>query len=322
MSAPRLRLPGTALDVSPICLGGNRFGATLDQDASFALLDAFVEMGGNFIDTAHVYADWIDGIERSASEKTLGRWLRARGLSDSVIIATKGGHPGLGDASSRRLDRASLRRDVEEAADNLGLDCLPIFYLHRDDPARPVADILGSLEEMRRAGLIRHYAASNWSTARLREAGEVARGNDWQGFVASQAEWSLATRNPGSAASDLVAMDPDMIDWHRQSGVAAIPYSAQARGYFEKLAEGRLDAPTAAAYDNPANRAMGDRLVQAAARHGVTPTQAMLAAMTAAPFPVVPVVGCRTQDQLATSFAGLQAGPNDDMAALIWPRTG
>lgn len=305
MTAPLLRLPGTGLDVSRICLGGNRFGAQLDRDASFEVLDIFHEAGGNFIDTAHVYADWIPEIERSASEKTIGRWLAARGLQDGVVVATKGGHPDLASPAQGRLDPRSLREDAEGSRENLGIGRLPLFYLHRDDPARPVEDILGALEELRDRGVVRHYAASNWTPARLAEATRTARRNGWQGFVANQPEWSLAQRNPGSAAADLVAMDAGMLAWHRQTGTAAIPYSAQARGYFDKLAAGRVDPATAEAYDGPRNRALSERLGGIAARLGATPTQVMLAILLRAPFPVVPVVGARTRAQILSCFESL-----------------
>jgi aryl-alcohol dehydrogenase-like predicted oxidoreductase len=305
MSVTRIRLPGTALDVSQLCLGGNRLGGELDRDASFTLLDTFVEAGGNFIDTAHVYADWLPGAERSCSEKTLGRWRRARGAA--VVIATKIGHPPLGTSGVTRLDRAALRDDVESAIDNLGGGPLDLVYLHRDDPARPVGDILGTLEEMRSHGLIRHYAASNWTAARLAEASDEAIRRGWQGFLANQAEWSLAIRNAGSAATDLHAMDDGMLAWHRTSGAAAVPYSSQARGYFDKLAANALDPVTARNYDSADNQSRGRMLLALAGRHGLTPTETMLALFKLAPFPVVPVVGCRDAAQVASSFRGISA---------------
>lgn len=300
-----IRLPGTELEVSRICLGGNRFGATLDQDASFALLDDFFDAGGNFIDTAKVYADWMPDIERSTSEKTIGRWLASRGLLDRVTVATKGGHPILDDPEHRRLDSASLREDAERSRDNLGVQAVAIFYLHRDDPNRPVTEILASLEDMRRDGLIRHYAASNWSAARLAAASRAATQHGWQGFIANQPEWSLATRNPGSAAADLIAMDRDMFAWHQEHSIVAIPYSSQARGYFDKVASGRLDEGTAEAYDDDRNRALADRLTEVATNTGATPTQIMLALMMKAPFPVIPVVGCHSKQQILSTFKSL-----------------
>jgi aryl-alcohol dehydrogenase-like predicted oxidoreductase len=298
----RITIPGTDLSVSRLCLGGNRLGGQLDQVQSFALLDSFVEQGGNFIDSAHVYANWLPHVERSCSEKTLGRWLKARGGAKGVVIATKGGSPEVDAPGVARLDAASIRKDVTEALENLGVDSIDLFYLHRDDPARPVEEMLGTVEGLRREGLVRHYACSNWSGARIEEAAEIARSHRWPGFVANQPEWSLASRNPGSAGAGLLAMNEALYTVHRRLGLPAIPYSSQAKGYFDKAATGTIDEITANAYDSPENRHRGELLAAIAARHGATPTQVMLNVMIFAPFPVIPIVGCRTPEQIASSF--------------------
>jgi aryl-alcohol dehydrogenase-like predicted oxidoreductase len=311
-------IPGTELAVSRLCLGGNKLGGEFDHDRSFALLDAFVEAGGNFVDTAHVYADWLPDVERSCSEKTIGRWLAARGMAGAIVVATKIGHPRLGSPGCSRLDRASLRQDVFEALDNLGLSRLDLVYLHRDDPTRAAEDILGALEELRQEGRIAHYAASNWTAGRLGEADGAVSRHSWQGFRANQAEWSLASRNPGSVAVDLCRMDADMIRWHRASQIAAIPYSTQARGYFDKSAAGMVDAPTAASYDNPQSRRRARKLGILAGTVGLTPTEAMLALFRLAPFLVIPVVGCRDASQVASSFHGIGADlPRSDARELL-----
>ncbi len=322
MIAPaRVSIPRTALSVSPLCLGGNRLGGQLDQGQSFALLDAFVEAGGNFIDTAHVYADWLPGVERSCSEKTIGRWLAARGIHDGIIVATKIGHPSLEEPGRSRLDRMSLRQDVVEAIECLRLDRLDLVYLHRDDPKLPAEEVLGALEELRGEGRIGHYAASNWTGERLEAASAAAQHRGWEGFRANQAEWCLASRNAGTAAPDLYATDSAMIAWHLRTGTAAIPYSAQARGYFDKLAGRALDEVTARNYDNPLNRKRGARLTEFAGRYGLTPTEAMLGLFRLLPFPVIPVVGCRDAAQIASSFRGISAafqeGDAEDLLAEL-----
>ena len=309
----RINLPKTGYSVSRICLGGNRFGGDLDQDKSFELLDAFVEIGGNFIDSAHVYANWIPGNEKSSSEKTIGRWLASR-KPQGLVIATKGGHPIDG---VKRLDLASLRTDASEACENLRVPTLDIFYVHRDDPSRPVAEILESLEILRKEGLFRHYAASNWHLERLIEAQEIAARMGIAGFVGNQCEWSLARRNPGSASSDLVAMGRDMVAFHARSGLAAIPYSAQAKGYFDKVAAGDPGVLTNA-YGNAENRQISAVLSRLSSQYGATPTEIMLAAMLRAPFPVIPVIGPRNPDQLRSSVKCLTLDLADaDVSALL-----
>lgn len=318
MTDDLVTLPGTDLRVSRLCLGGNRLGAALDRDASFALLDAFVEAGGRFVDSAHIYADWVPDVERSSSEKTLGRWLASRGGAHGVVIATKIGHQHLDAPDKRRLDPVSLRRDVEEALANLGVASLDLVYLHRDDPSRPAEEILGTMEAMQAEGLFRHYGASNWTAARLGEAETAAQRLGLAGFKANQPEWSLAGRNRGNVAGDLLGMDAAMMAFHRRTGLAAVPYSAQAKGYFDKAEAGRLDEATARAYDNPANRERAARLAALARRHGATPTEVALHILTRAPFPTIPVVGCRTREQIASSFRSLAlALPESEVAAFL-----
>jgi aryl-alcohol dehydrogenase-like predicted oxidoreductase len=311
----RITLPKTALSVSRLCLGGNRFGGDLDQDASFTMLDAYVEMGGNFIDSAHVYADWIAGNERSSSEKTIGRWLKSR-KPEGLVIATKGGHPGLAAGAVPRLDGANLRRDLTEALENLGMARLDLFYVHRDDPARPAAEIVAALEGFRREGLIRHYAASNWSTARLEAAEATAAEQGAEGFVANQPEWSLAVRNTASLADDAFVLDAAMAAFHQRTGMAVIPYSAQAKGYFDKAPD-RLTPALARLYDNAANRRTAATLAVLAHRHGASPTEVMLAAMLRLPSPMAPIIGPRTIAQLRSSTTCLRIELNEDEIAEL-----
>ena len=309
----RINLPKTAYSVSRICLGGNRFGGDLDQDKSFELLDSFVEIGGNFIDSAHVYANWIPGNEKSSSEKMIGRWLASRKPA-GLVIATKGGHPIDG---VKRLDLASLRQDASEACENLRVPMLDIFYVHRDDPSRPVAEILDSLEILRKEGLLRYYAASNWHVDRLKEAHRLAADKGIPGFIGSQCEWSLARRNPGSNAADLLAMDDAMLAYHAETGLAAIPYSSQAKGYFDKLATGDASA-LASAYDNAPNRRVSGLLNRLSVEYGASQTEIMLAAMLRVPFPVIPVIGPRNPDQLRSSVKCLTLDLADaDVSALL-----
>ena len=317
----RITLPGTDLSVSRLCLGGNRLGAQLDHAASFSLLDAFAACGGNFIDTAHVYANWLPDVERSCSEKTIGRWLAASGAA-GFVVATKIGHPPLDDPTARRLDAASLRADVAEALAHLGLRRLDLVYLHRDDPARPADEILGVLEELRGEGLVRYYGASNWSPPRLEQAQAAARRHGWAGFSVNQPEWSLADRNPGSAADDLFAMDEAMLDWHVRNRIAAVPYSAQAKGYFDKVMSGALDEVTARAYDNPVNRARAAILNEIAVRSHATPTQVALNVLVQGPVTTVPVIGPRTTDQLQSSFDSLSLPLGSEDLARFWGGSG
>src|SRR5215218_9277291 len=128
-------LPHTQLMVSPICLGAVNFGVPLSQSDSFALLDAFFDQGGNFLDTARVYSEWRPG-GANASESTLGAWMRQRGRRDSMVVATKGAHPDLKAMHIPRLSQADIQADIEASLKYLQTDVIDLYWLHRDDVNR------------------------------------------------------------------------------------------------------------------------------------------------------------------------------------------
>lgn len=303
-------LPGTDLTPSALCLGTNRFGTVIARDDAFALLDAFVGMGGTFIDTANIYADWIPGAPKSASENTIGAWLRSRGNRAGLTLATKGGHPDLRAMSVSRLSPAELRHDAEASLANLGVERIDLYWLHRDDPAIPVGEILEAVEELAAAGLIRYYGASNWRPARMRAAHEYAQRHGLAGFSANQPQWSLAVPNE-AALSDperLVVFGPDDYAFHRETGMAVMPWSAQGQGFFEKLARGGVDGLGAAdrrGYLNDLNVARFARVAEVAQQRGVSLTVVALAYLMSQPFVTVPVIGPRSVEQLAACAEAL-----------------
>ncbi len=302
-------IPGTDLNASALCLGTNRFGSELDARASAALLDAFVDHGGNFVDTAHIYADWIPTAPRSASEKTLGAWLKAGRRRDQIVLATKGGHPDLATMRQPRLSRHDLEQDVESSLACLGTDHIDLYWLHRDDPARPVGEIIESLTAIQRTGKIRYFGCSNWRTPRLRAAQDYATGHGLAGFVANQPQWSLAVPNP-AALSDpqgLVVCDAETRAYHLATGLALMPWSAQGQGYFDKLERlgvvglGEADRRK---YDSPVNRGLHPIVRALAQRHDVSVGVIALSYLLSQPFATYPVIGPRTPEQLV---AGLPA---------------
>ena len=294
-------LPGTDLDVFPISLGSTALGSTLDRAASFRLLDAYAEAGGNFIDTALVYANWLP-IERSISEKTIGAWVRERHNRARMVLSTKGAHPELDSMHVARLSPAEITADLEASLRHLGVETIDLYWLHRDDPSRPVAEILATLNEHARAGKIRYYGCSNWRTPRIREAQDFARAHGLPGFAGNQMMWALAVIEPGRLADPTLAvMDDAMYQYHCQSGLLAMPYTSQAGGYFSKLAAGRVTNP-GNPYDLPANQARLERIRQLSAETGLTLTQIVLGYLLSQPFASVPIIGPKSLAQLQDSL--------------------
>jgi aryl-alcohol dehydrogenase-like predicted oxidoreductase len=301
------RLPGTELTPAAISLGSTHVGSRIDRDTSFRLFDVYLEAGGNFIDTANVYGDWLPG-ERSISEKTVGAWLRSRKARDKVILATKGAHPELETMHIPRMSRAEIVQDLNESLESLQTDVVDLYWLHRDDPQRPVGDILETLNEQVKAGKIRYFGCSNWRTERIRTARAYASEHGLHGFVANQTMWSLAAVDlAGIKDKTMVAMDEEMVRYHRQAGLPAVAYSSQANGLFHKMAQGtwdRMDPGVRGMYQVEANRRRLERIQRLAADTGLSVTQIVLGYLQSQPFVTIPIVGSRTVEQL---FDSLQA---------------
>jgi aryl-alcohol dehydrogenase-like predicted oxidoreductase len=283
----RITIPNTDLSVSPICLGGGEFGNPVPDDRLDRLMAAYLELGGNFVDTAHCYNFWVDGGD-GASERTIGRILRDLGRLDDVVVATKGGHPDMGE-KYRRPDRflspEAIASDVSDSLGRLGVDRIDLYYLHRDDARVPVGEIVDALNEQN--ARVRFFGVSNWSTARIDEANAYANANGRKPIVASQNQWSLATPTWKVTAdpTQRYVTDAD-VAWHAKTGMAAIPYSSTANGFFS----GRDKK----AFDTPDNVARRERANEMAWDLGVTPTQVALAYLRAHPFPVIPIVGTKS----------------------------
>ena len=179
MSNNHMRLVGTSgLSVAPLALGGNVFGWTADEAASFAILDAFVDAGGTMIDTADVYSAWAPGHVGGESETVIGNWLkRDPAKRDKVVIATKVGFLDgkLEDGEYvASLDPQVIARAADASLKRMGIDTIDLYYQHRDNPDVPLADSLGAFEALRAAGKIHSTGLSNFTAARVEEALDTA----------------------------------------------------------------------------------------------------------------------------------------------------
>jgi len=212
------RIGDTDLEVFPLALGGNTFGWTSSEAESFAVLDAFVAAGGNFIDTADVYSAWAPGNRGGESEVILGRWLKARKNRDRVVIGTKvgqlAGSAGLAPRTIRAAAEASLRR--------LQVDTVDLYYAHIDDRATPLADSLGAFDALVQEGKVRYLAASQYTAPRLEEALAISKQNGLARYVALQTHYSLVHREDYEGALAAVCA---------RENVSCIPFWALAKGF-------------------------------------------------------------------------------------------
>jgi aryl-alcohol dehydrogenase-like predicted oxidoreductase len=204
----------SGITVAPLALGGNVFDWTADEAASFAVIDAFVDAGGNMIDTADVYSAWVPGHKGGESEALIGRWLKRSGKRDRVVIATKVGFSaGLAPAIIEAACDASLER--------LGVDTIDLYYQHKDDGNVPLADSLGAFDALREAGKIRAIGLSNFTADRVDEAVETARRCGYTAPAALQPWYNLVERE---------RFEGELRDAAIRNGLAVFPYYSLANG--------------------------------------------------------------------------------------------
>ncbi len=207
------RLNGHPLAIHPLVLGGNVFGWGADREASFAVLDAFLERGGTAIDTANIYSAWAPGLHGGESETLIGEWMRDRGVRDRVFLATKVGMAG-GDFP-KGLARDQVRAGLEGSLTRLGTDRVDLFYAHEDDPVTPLAETVAAFGELVADGSVAMAGASNYSATRLAAALDAADEAGVPGFRVLQPGFNLIDRD---------GFPPALEDLCRDRGIAVMPY--------------------------------------------------------------------------------------------------
>ena len=279
---------------SVISMGSTYFGSEMPQEQVFDVLDAFYEVGGNFIDTARAYG-------KGASERVIGRWIRARGNREQIVLDTKGGYVTQNGKAVTQLDRDDVLRHLNESLEALGVEYVDLYWLHRDDTSRPVGELVETANALLEGGRVRMIGASNWSPERLRQARDYALSHGLRPFDADQPQWSLAqmiTREDDT----LYEMDRALYAWHRESGMICQAYSSQAKGFFIKmdaLGEEGLSDKSKRRYLCEGNVRTLNRLRQLSEETGLSVGALGLAYLTSQPFDTFPIVGVSRVEQVA-----------------------
>jgi len=280
----------TSLQVFPLCLGGNVFGWTADERQSFRVLDTYADGGGNFIDTADVYSEWVAGHAGGESESIIGAWMAARKNRDRMIVATKVGMsrhlPGLAPEAIRKGAEASLRR--------LRTDRIDLYFAHRDDANTPIEESLRAFDALVREGKVRHIAASNYTATRLTDALEIADREGLARFIALQPHYNLMHRND---------YEGELRDVCAREQLACVPYFSLAKGFL--TGKYRPGATVESARAKAAGEYLDDRglrvltaLDDIAAAHQATVAAVALAWLAAQPTVVAPIASARTAEQV------------------------
>ncbi|MBS9478307.1 aldo/keto reductase [Ancylobacter radicis] len=293
------RLGRSDILVPPLCFGGNVFGWTADEATSFRLLDGLVEAGFTFIDTADVYSRWAPGNQGGESEAIIGRWMKARGNRDKLIIATKvGSDMGLGRVS---LAPDYIRSAVEASLTRLQTDRIDLYQSHWDDPDTPFEEVLGAYDELIRAGKVRLIGASNLTPARLFEALAVAAREKLPRYETLQPEYNLCER---------AGFEAELEPLCRGNGLGVITYFSLAAGFLTGKYRSAADAgksprgeEVVGKYLNPRGLAILAALDQVSAAHEASPAQVALAWVMARPSVTAAIASASKPEQLGDLLA-------------------
>lgn len=284
----------SGLQVSPLCLGGNVFGWTANEAASFKILDALVDAGLNFIDTADVYSVWVPGHHGGESETVIGNWLKRGSRRKDVVIATK---VGMEMAPDRKgLSAAHIARSVEGSLRRLQTDHIDLYFSHCDDASRPFEETLGAYQKLVGEGKVRAIGASNHTAARLAEALEASRRHDLPRYEVLQPHYNLYARADYESSLEPLCL-------REQLGV--VSYFALASGFLSGKYRTSEDAAKSARGPGVVAKFLNERgfrilaaLDDVARRYDASPASVALAWQIARPSITAPIASATTIDQL------------------------
>ncbi|WP_054416378.1 aldo/keto reductase, partial [Achromobacter ruhlandii] len=263
----------SGLQIPPLTFGGNVFGWTVDEAGTFSLLDALVDAGLNFIDTADVYSRWVPGNQGGESETLIGKWLKRSGKRDRVLIATKVGMEMGPDAKG--LAAAYIRRALDASLARLQTDHVDLYQSHKDDPDTPLTDTLGEYAKLIEAGKVRAIGASNYTAVRLSEALIASERHNLPRYESIQPEYNLYSREPFEGHLQALVKAQDL---------GTINYYALASGFLSGKYRGPADVGKSARGKKIVDTYLNDRgyrilkaLDEVAEDANCTPAQAALA---------------------------------------------
>src|SRR5208282_2128141 len=293
MKMDKRRLGNSGIEISPLVLGGNVFGWTVDEPTSFKLLDAFVSSGFNCIDTADTYTTWVPGNKGGESETIIGKWLKRNRNRDQIIIATKGGKemgPG-----KKGLSKSYIQNAVEASLRRLQTDYIDLYQSHTDDLETPIEETLEAYEELIKQGKIRAIGASNYTADRISKALQISRKQKLPRYQSLQPLYNLYDRADFEKQLEPVCLN---------EGVGVISYSSLASGFLTGKYRSEKDLSKSPRgkgvkeYLTPRGFRVLDTLDQVAKQYSSTPSKVALAWLMARPSVTAPIASASNLNQL------------------------
>ena len=286
-------LGASGIKVVPFCFGGNVFGWTADEKTSFGLLDAFVDSGFDFVDTADVYSTWVPGNKGGDSETIIGKWLKRSGKREQVIIATKVGKPMGPD--KKGLSGKYITQAVEDSLNRLQTDYIDLYQSHDDDKTTPLVETLETFTDLVKQGKVRAIGASNYSAARLKEAVEVSKKNGLASYQTLQPEYNLYER---------AGYEKELEPLCLENNIGVITYYSLASGFLTGKYRSENDLSKSQRgggikkYLNDRGYRILDELDKVAKAYNTTPACAAVAWIIARPGITAPIASATSVKQL------------------------
>jgi aryl-alcohol dehydrogenase-like predicted oxidoreductase len=295
----------TGLKVSELCLGAMQWGWTADEETSQAVMDAFIEAGGNFIDTADVYSNWAPNNPGGVSEEIIGRWMKARNNRDQIVVATKVRGRMWEGPNGEGLSRVHLIKACEDSLRRLQTDYVDLYQTHWYDEETPIEETMETLDMLVRQGKVRYVGCSNYPAWRLMEALWASDKRNLVRYDSIQPHYNLAHRAEFERETREVCVT---------YGIGVIPYSPLAGGFLTGKYSRESEIASARAegikrrYFNERGWRILDAVIAVAKENGSTPTAVALAWLLAQPGMTAPIIGANSVEQLQASLAasGLQ----------------
>ena len=234
----RIVIPNTDLSLFPIGLGTVDAGLKWDGPEADRIFGSYLEQGGNVIDTAHVYSDWVPG-EKARSERVVGDWLSRSRKRSEIVLITKGGHPDMTrpvpDLHESRLTRQDMAEDLDGSLKQLRTDYIDLYFYHRDNEEQSVEEEIDTMEAFVKAGKIRYYGCSNWTAKRMQEADAYCARMGYRGFAADQSLLNLGMKYMKPLADDTLGYIKDeAFQYHIDNADnLAMPYMGNCSGFFD-----------------------------------------------------------------------------------------
>ncbi|MDD3903795.1 MAG: aldo/keto reductase [Sphaerochaeta sp.] len=301
--------------LAQIALGCDHYGETISEETSLLQLDAYVQKGGNLLDSAHIYGQDKAG-GPSTSEQVLGKWLRSTGMRDHMTLVSKGCHPYKDDMSKSRINEKDMLLDIEQSLDQLKTDHLDIWFFHRDNPLMGADEIIDMASILVKKGLVKHLGTSNWNTSRIEAANAWAKAHDAETFHISEIQWSLAHCTPETWGDDtLVCMTEEQRIWYEENNFPVMCFAPQAKGFFSKVIANQSDTLSLQArkrFMTPENLALVPRCKALSEKLKETPAAICMAYLTSQKNPTIAIAGSSKLSQITETLGGADLHLNEE----------